>query len=270
MAVWFIQNRDYTGSWQKRYITIRRIEPEAVADGKLVVPREIDGFKVLGIGAWNILTDRVPYEALTSYSGDSLESVVNHYRVLDEIERIEELVLPEGLDFIGSYALEGSRSLLEITFPPDIYVSCFAFGSLPIKTDSVFRPKKIILYSDSVVDIKDYTAIEFLKESKAEIYIRYHNQGQFYYTLSGYVEKIYVDKKIGFFALSSVMGEEDYVDAPPPSYNVKRLIINGKGTSLQFPYYANEPSVNDLSVLDKDGSWISGVKGLYTVRGQHL
>lgn len=279
---------------QKRYITIRKIDSGAVADGKLIIPKEIDGFKVLGIGVWEIIADRAPYEDLhyMDYYDEPFESVQKQYQVIDEIEKIEEIVLPEGLEFlgafslygcynlksitlpdsmvfIGSHALGNSRSLLEIEFPPDIYVSGLTFVSMPMKIDSLFCPKKLILYSDSVLGSDSISAIGLSKENKAEVYIRYHNQRSFYYTLCGYVDKLYVDKKISFLALSSYVsdGESDYMDAPPPSYKVDRLIMNGKGTSLQFPYYANEPSVNDLAVLDKDGSWISGVNGLYTVKG---
>lgn len=258
---------------QKRYITIRKIESDAVENGRLIIPPEIDGFKVLGISVFS-----------AAIFEPSFMSAMKEYCVMDETEKIVELVLPEGLEFLGVFsfygcsslkrivfpeslvcidacALQGSSSLLEVTFPPDIYISGNAFGILPIRVDQIFNPKKIILYSDSLLD--EDNDLVFSKERKPQIFIRFHKQKTFRFALRGYVDKIFVHKKLDcFYLLSCLSEEEDYAVSPPPSYKVKKLVMNGKDTCLQLPYFSDKHSV-----LNKDGYWISGVKGIYTVKG---
>lgn len=283
----WVKSGNYTYQFldvKRRYITIRKIESEAVVNGKLVVPKKIDGLKVLGIGVWHIKADRPPYEVPVGTNEDDYMSVVKKYSVIEKVSDVEELVLPSGLEFlgdfsfcecyglrkivfpdslsfIGMYSLKGSRNLTEVTFPPDIYVSEAAFGVLPMQTDQIFHPEQVILYSDSLLG-EDHV-IMFKKERKPQIFIRFHKQKTFRFVLKGYVDKIFVHKKLDcFYLLSCLSEEEDYAVSPPPSYKVKKLVMNGKDTCLQLPYFSDKHSV-----LNKDGYWISGVKGIYTVKG---
>ena len=238
----------------KRYITIRKIEPEAVQKGKLIVPGEIDSHKVLGIG----IQELPPYAERKNYC------------VMEKAEIIEELVLPDGLEFLGAasfdqckelkkiflpnslviinqFALAGCEKLKEIKFPPGVFVSGTVFGSR--SWEWVYYPQKITLYSDSVF------VWGFLDQELAEVHIRKHGSTSFFleYLLSGNIKKLYIDKKLDLFRLVMTYADEDSINLT--DYHVDKLIMNGKNTSLDL-----SEKVNDIPPS-------GGLKGLYTVKG---
>ncbi len=237
----------------KRYITIRKIEDAAVENGKLLVPKEIDGYPVLGIG--------------TLYSGSPLET--SDCCVMEHPEIVEELVLPEGLEYLGysafylcnglkkiempdtlvlisEYALVGSQEMNMdfVEFPYQIYIDCDAFGSY-----SWMYIEKAVVYSDSMIPFW-YPAEAGFSITK-ELKICYHGKDSYRFCLPGSIKKIYVDNRIKNFTLH--MHEDS--DGGLLDSTIRELIINGKETKWI--------AYDEITQVGLEG----GVRGLYTVKG---
>lgn len=264
---------------QKKYITIRKIDSEAVQGRKLVIPKEIDGHQVLGIGLW---TDWVAAGFENCYHVIEQKQDMTGYALASQQSNIAELILPEGLEFLGALSFHRCFGLKkvslpnslvsiriqalydckigELELPPGVYVEGSALsgsgidigegenGGLPYHGCS---PWKITMYSDSLVSFSNTWSANW---EQAELYIRYHEKDNYSLDLPGYIEKLYIDKKLSKFRLGmpyKYAQEENY---EREEYEVNKLIINGKNTELEL--YKRKADILPLS----------GVNGLYTVK----
>lgn len=239
------------------YITIRKIEPGAVQNGRLAIPEWIDNYRVLGVG----MLERPP----VSFEWPDV-------CVMDNMETVEEIVLPERVEIIGegafygctnlkkismpkslvkvgSASLYGCTELKNIEFPEGVYVEKGAFNG---KGDSFCNPQKVVLYSDCVIELGLHSKFRFPKTEQTELYILRHEKDIFHLEfIPGYIDKAYVDKKLSEFRITVPVDEYDKV----MDYCVTNLIMNGKNTKFTF--------VGGLEDLME----MCPVKKLYTVKG---
>lgn len=247
-----------------RYITIRKVEQEALKDGKLSIPYQLDGYIVLGVSVF--------------WDEDYSKLDVERCGVLDEPKTLKELILPDSIEYLGfasfykcfglkkisfskknhlvsiePYALAGCISLKKVKFPPGVYISSLALGHRNGPKDTIFdiHLKKVIQYSDSLVYYNEW----FSEEDETELYIKKHNRNNFVLEMPGNLNKLYIDNELSIFHLK-IKYDETWDDSDPPicNYKIKKLIINGKGTELWLPEEINEvfPA--------------GGLKGVYTVK----
>ena len=259
---------------KKRYITIRKIDSGAVEGKKLVIPKEIDGHQVLGVGLW------------TDWMVSAYE---DYYRVIDRKLDLAEFVLPEGLEFLGASSFKGCSGLKGISLPdslvmirkqalydcnigqmelpPGVYVEGGALsgsgidvgeeednGGLPFQRCSLWN---ITMYSDSLVSFSNTWSADW---GFAQLHIRYHEKDSYSLDLPGFIEKLYIDKKLSKFQLGVAykyeQGQDDeWLDNVRQDYCVNKLIVNGKKTKL------------GLSKRESDEQPPDGIKGLYTIKG---
>lgn len=268
---------------QKKYITIRDFCGILSSDGVLTIPKKIDGHKVLGVGTWPTKVNSSPkdYKHVRSKWGEKM--------IMEERPFIRELVLPDGLEFLGSNsfsqcsnmkkirlpkslvviadgALAGATSLEEIKFPQSVYVDPAAFGYAyggfgSASTSRDCCPLKMTLYSNSVIKFDALSYIGFPKGKKTELDIRYYKNPYYYYALQGYITKLRVDKRILDFQLEMGFAVWDTDTPPMLDFCVTELILNGKKTRLKLSKH-----VNDMPDEHSD-VWKGGVRGLYTVKG---
>lgn len=264
---------------QRKYITIRKIKPEAVQDGKLTIPKYIDGYRVLGLGEWDWywFERRPPYISYT-------ENAKKYACILDEPEIVKQIIVPEGVEYLGTgslfgcsnltqidlpdslvkiadLAFDGCANLEEIEFPPEVYVMDDAFHGY--ESISRMHLKKAVIYSDSYIDFNIAYHPWFQMGEQTELYIRKYKTDNFFLeAMPGYIKKLYVDKKLSKFQLERAYYRWDYDYSRPLDYNVSKLIMNGKDTTLKLSEHVKKPSL--LYENDYDNS---GVKGLYTVKG---
>lgn len=256
---------------KKTYITIRKIASGALENGKLTIPDIIDGHIVLGTGMfWD--------ESYFDENHIMLDK--EQMCILDEPQKLEELILPYSVEFIGfgsfykcenlkkisSYNNNGGESRLvsietgafgathnlrEIVFPTGVSVKKGAFSCWDSEIQHECHLKKITLYTDNVVSKGNW----FPKEEKTEIYIRKHNYSFYTLTVPGDLNKLYVDRKLSLFQLK-MSYTEDWEDDNPPMHNrtVNKLVMNGKDTVLWLP-----EEIDDVLPA-------GGLKGLYTVK----
>ena len=283
---------------QKKYITIRKIDPEAVQGRRLVIPKEIDGHQVLGVGLWTDwvvagfeecyrmmerkkdITGLVPPEWLEIFGYDVCYSMVEQ-----DLVDLTEIVLPEGLEFIGALSFYRYLSVKKISFPnslvvirtralydcpigemelpPGVYVENGALdgsgidigegdddnGGLPFHGCS---PRKITMYSDSLVS---FSNTWFADWGCAQLHIRYYEKDSYSLDLPGYIEKLYIDKKLMKFRLGMAYKNVSEEDGRREDYQVRKLIINGRNTKLE------------LYKRKSDVMLFRSVKGLYTAKG---
>ena len=268
---------------QKKYITIRDFWKIDSPGSALTIPGEIDGHKVLGVGTWPTNSEEVPKYQMHKWSR-GFERIVMQDKPI-----IKEIILPEGLEFLGSdsfydcynlekiylpdslvviadKALSCATDLREIEFPQGVYVDSAAFGGEHKGTHTgagcVSHPLKMVLYSNSYVDLHYGSYISFPRDKNTELDIRYHDNKSYYYELRGYIKKLRVDKRLSSFQLEMEFEDDAHSHLTILDYYVTKLIMNGKNTKLKLSAY-----VNDLPLLHMDDSWNSGVKGLYTVKG---
>ena len=253
---------------QKEYITIRKIDSEAVQGRRLVVPQKIDGHPVIGIGLW------------TNWFISAYEK---HYRVIEQELDISELILPEGLEFLGEASFRRCFGLKKITFPKSlviiragalydcpigemelpsgVYVEDGALDGSGIDIEGDDNgglpyhgcfPWKITMFSDSLISFSNTWSADW---GWAELHIRYHEKDDYSLDLPGYIEKLYIDNKLLKFRLGMVYEDNQEENNRRKDYQVSRLIMNGKNTGLE------------LYKRKEDELPFSGVKGLYTVKG---
>ena len=239
---------------EKRYITIRKIEEDAVVDGKLVVPKEIDGYPVLGVG---IMLDK---------KADFDKTSDNTY-VIEHPEMIRELILPEGMEFLGLAAFDDCLNIEKISMPDSLVwvsvdalsvrihqtrIPCIKFPHGVYAEDNAFHcltAGRAVIYSDCVFERNEYD--HFGIGAYSELRILYHKQDSYTYSLQNSIKKMYVGKKIKNFTL--YMDHDD--DGNVVDYDITKLIMNGKTTGWMA--YENMTEVMPHG----------GVRGLYTVKG---
>lgn len=253
----------------KTYISIRKIREDAIEDGKLVIPKEIDGYKVLGIGIWG------------NYDSDETDKLVknNEFSAVDNMETVQELVIPEGVEYLGfgsfygctnlkkiklpeslvwiaTYALCGSPKVSVMEFSPGVVVERDAFGMEGVLEHGVgyFQVKKIILYSDCKIPF-GWKFDCVISGDNSELHIRYHKEDWYELgELPGKIQKLHVDKRLSHVEIDMPDPEDEDINCYYKYAFVQKLIMNGKSTELVLPSWKN---------VNMEGF----VKGLYTVKG---
>lgn len=245
---------------QKRYIIIRKIKSEAIQpDGTLKIPSEIAGCKVLWIRGDEKAAVETPSPIRKLILPEGLE-VLGKYSFYG-CRNLVKISLPESLARIHMFALEGCVKLKRLLFPQGIYVNRYAFGE-----SITCYPKKMILYSNSIISFDSLSGILFPAGAQTELDIRYYKKTNYCYKIQGYINRLRVDKKLSKLQLE--MGYHRVDDSAPSilDYDVKKLIINGKNTKLKL----SENVGGELLQYINDSwnwNWNSAVKGLYTVKG---
>lgn len=256
----------------KMYITIRKIASGAVKNGKLKIPETIDGHIVLGAGMfWD--------ESYFDENHNMLEK--EQMCILDEPQKLEELILPYTMEFLGygsfykceklekisfynnnggecrlvrieTGAFGATHNMKEIVFPPGVSVGKEAFSCWDSEWKHECRLRKITIYTDNVLSRGNW----FPEGEKPDLYIRKHMYPFYALTVPGDLNKLYIDKNISLFQLK-IAYEEDWDDDAPPMLNcmVNKLVMNGKETVLWLPEEVNE-------ILPA-----GGLQGIYTVKG---
>ncbi len=233
------------------YITIRKVEEGAIQNGMLAIPERVDGYEVIGVG----LLER------PDVSFDLSDACIS-----DNTDIIEKVVLPEKLEIIGigsfygcsnlnkvsmpnslieikNASFQGCTKLQRIEFPVGVYVNEGAFNR-----SNNFR--KVVLYSDCLIPF-DCT-FQFPAAKQTELYIMRHEKDFFELDyIPGYLQKVYVDKKLSEFRLGISRGEDDELF----DNCVSKLIMNGKNT--EFSVAATPDEIREMCPLRK----------LYTVKG---
>ncbi len=112
----------------KKYITIRYIDN---VGKKLVIPETVDGHKVIGVGCFGLSEE--PSEdggwQGGEMSGGLFSESVSVWKGQTDCA-VEEIVLPEGLEFIGTYAFQKMKNnqLYKVDFPESlVYIGSGAF-----------------------------------------------------------------------------------------------------------------------------------------------
>lgn len=234
----------------KKYVTIRRVEDTALENGVLTIPSEIDGYQVLGVGAFNFKP-----------SGGSL--IGEGCCILEKPELLQKVIFSEGIEVIGMCSFFGCANLKQIHFPQSlVYIAALAFykcGKISelafpqgiVVGDNAFdnlQVKKTTVYSNCIFPdhAEDAFVLNYNKKLKSVLYINYYEKDYYKYTMFGYQEKIYVSPDIIKFSLDVDVDESDNVYA-----RVKQLIINGRHTKL---------------VLHEEINYLV-VYGIYTMKG---
>ena len=132
-------------SEEKKLITIRKIEN---ANGKLEIPEEIDGYKVVGIGRSDRLPSRLGIaESEYEYSDFGLEEM----SVLPESSGgVTEIIIPKYIQFVGICAFENCNSLKKVKINKrDVNLYLYGEAFLDCnKLESVNLPEKVCTDGD--------------------------------------------------------------------------------------------------------------------------
>ena len=233
------------------YITIRRVEEAALKDGVLTIPSELDGYRVIGVGAFNVKIK--PGSMQTELEGSGC--------ILEKPELLLEVVFPEGIEVIGQESFSRCHNLKQIHFPESlVYIAPYSFyGCMDVSElsfpqgvvldNDIFhelQAKKITVYSNTRCEIAPNNINN--RKIKSELYIKYYERGTYYYYLKGYFDKLYISPGISEFDLSGEYYRDSDSQKYIPCFELNKLIVNAKSMKLSMS------SVMNLS-------------GIYTVKG---
>ena len=239
----------------KKYITIRKVEEAALKNGVLTIPSELDGYQVLGVGAFNV--------ELKSNSDFPYTEFTENCCILEKPELLRKVIFSEGIEVIGMRSFQGCNNLLQVTFPQSlVYIAFCAFNGCQSIAELAFpqgtvvgdfafdslQARKTTLYANCTLPV--LFEPNHNKKIKSVVRINYYEKDYYEYTMMGYLEKIYVAPGITKFSLSA----ETYGAIEPDKFvdfYLKRLIINARCTNLKI----------------QDGINIYGLAGIYTVKG---
>lgn len=147
-------------SEEKKLITIRKIEN---AKGKLTIPKEIDGYKVVGLGRSFELPRQLKIEE-AEHEYDDLDS--EEVPVLPvSSENVTEIEIPNYIQFVGVHAFENSKNLKKV------------------KIDK--RTKKLYLYGGAFTECKALKSVNLPKEVWAERDV---------FSMCGSIDKVTIEK----------------------------------------------------------------------------
>ena len=234
------------------FITIRRVEEAAIKNGVLTIPSQVDGYRVIGVGAINV--ELAP-------TSDLFAVLKGNGCILEKPELLREVVFSEGIEVIGQESFFECSNLKEIHFPKSlVYIGHIAFRrceeitELAIPQGVVFsgsqfgslQVRKTILYSNT--DFGFAPNNKNNKKIKSEMYINYYEKDIYDYKGAGYLEKLYISPGISKFNLSGVTDWAEELDRMVSYFDLNRLIINARCTELKIT------SIINLS-------------GIYTVEG---
>ena len=239
------------------YITIRRVEEAAIKDGVLTIPSQVDGYRVIGVGAFKV--ELAP-------TSDLFAVLKGNGCILEKSELLQKVVFSEGIEVIGQRSFFGCQNLKQIHFPESlVYICPYAFCGCEGISELSFpqgvvlggaelgyiqfgflQVRKTTLYSNTKVGITPNDVNN--KKIKSEMYINYYEQASYDYQGKGYLEKLYISPEISKFNLSGVTDWAEELDRMVSYFDLNRLIINARCTELKIT------SIINLS-------------GIYTVEG---
>ena len=240
------------------FITIRRVEEAAIKNGVLTIPSQVDGYRVIGVGAINVEPVSIPDSPYT-------EGVKGNGCILKKPELLREVVFLEGIEIVGQESFFECSNLERIHFPESLvyirhcaFLGCEGISELAFPQGVVshgspfgtpFCPlqvRKTIMYSNMKLEFVPNGKNN--KKIKSELYIKYYEQASYDYQGKGYLEKLYVSPGISKFNLSGVTDWAEELDRMVSYFDLNRLIINARCTELKIT------SIINLS-------------GIYTVEG---
>lgn len=234
---------DYTYhilSEEKKLITIRKIEN---ANGKLEIPEEIDGYKVVGIGRSDKLPSRLGIaESEYEYSDFGLEEM----SVLPESsDGVTEIIIPKYIQFVGICAFENCNNLKKVKINKRD-VNLYLYGEAFLDCDrleSVNLPEKVCTEGDvfsccGTIDevtmgISIPTEQEKCLFSGTNIKVlRFENKKKIYdisrYT-NGKIGTIYLGKNVK----KLVLKESDKKYRNWEIFEIDKLLVEGKNTAIE-------------------------------------
>ena len=234
------------------YITIRRVEEAAIKEGVLTIPSQVDGYRVLGVGAFNVEPDPV--------LGFPLGAIKGNGCILERPELLREVVFSEGIEVIGQESFFKCSNLKQIHFPESlVYIGHFAFtdcegiSELAIPQGVVLSGSQFGSLQVRKTTIYSNTDLGFApnnnnKKIKSEMYINYYEKDSYDYEGAGYLEKLYISPGISKFNLSGVTEWVEELERRVSHFELHQLIINAKWTELKITSMIN-------------------LSGIYTVEG---
>ncbi|WP_182431555.1 leucine-rich repeat domain-containing protein [Clostridium sp. AF34-13] len=229
-------------SEEKKLITIRKIEN---ANGKLEIPEEIDGYKVVGIGRSDRLPSRLGIaESEYEYSDFGLEEM----SVLPESSGgVTEIIIPKYIQFVGICAFENCNSLKKVKINKrDVNLYLYGEAFLDCnKLESVNLPEKVCTDGDvfSCCGTIDEVTMGISMSTNADDsdcvfsgtnikVLRFENKKKIYdisrYT-NGKIGTIYLGKNVK----KLILKESDKKYRNWEIFEIDKLLVEGKNTAIE-------------------------------------
>lgn len=235
------------GKLKEKYISIRRVEMAALDHGVLTIPSEIDGYQVLGVGAFDVVPNPwIPYIRTT---GDC--------RLLEQGELLQKVVFSEGIEVIGIASFKGCMNLKEVIFPDSlVYIAGCAFEdscriselSFPQGVVTKAAPfstlylKRLTIFSNSPFPVGLSTS----PVKKTDVYLRFCEKENYNYWFDGYIKKFYVGSGIKKLRLCFMYDCEVKIGG-----SIEKLIINDRHTGLDIDGAVGASDVNGVYTVKK-------------------
>lgn len=229
---------------EKKYITIRNVEN---AGETLKIPAEIDGYKVIGVGCWGLSAGKIDDGG---WQGGKMTGELSDGKICAENDKIKNVVLPEGLEFVGTGAFYSEMigsELCNINFPESlVYIGSDAFRNQKALKD-ISLPSGTYVDVQAFPGVNNWKRVEFFSDcriqddnfpgNKDTVIIKKKGEN-FYSVPDSILEKtqhIYLN---GAFGKVFFQSDEDVIDdvygtvSLPVTVYIERVYINNKKTTI--------------------------------------
>lgn len=210
----------------KKEISISKV---ANVKNQLVIPTEIDGYKVTGLG--------MLYDTFYIYEEEGYP--VDEYRIVakEDINKVKSIAIPEGVKYIGTNSFYGMRKLKDISFPNSLQsIQSDAFVSidaeeivLPVNLNYIsnysFRDcsslKRVLIKSKELSFSDEYPAFKSCEALKEVILDGVEKMNMDGFNLNENADKLVISASVKEIVMLTC--------------NFKQVIV--KGTKTEFYWY---------------------------------
>lgn len=227
-------------------IELREINSQ---DSKIIVPKHIDGYKVVSIG----YSGMVGADTIYGAEGIYLDEDINSLRLKGCDTTLVEITIPQGVQYIGACAFKDFKLLQNVNINDDIvaiygksFEGCSSLSKINIPSNAaigndIFRLceslKNISLScqnirgTDRLFDGSNLDVIHFTGKTDKEYVL---NIDDYRFGVNNHIKKVIIDSEIEKVSLNR---------------NVTEVIINGKNTKLtteKSSEYINECTIKTV------------------------
>lgn len=229
---------------------------------KVIIPEQIDGHPVVGIGTLysveEIYLENIDTACLAGTGRDHIKELVFPDSVMyigsgafRDFQNLQNITLPGKVKVIGDYAFAGCDRLQRLDIPPYARIRNHAFDMKgKLSTVNVTSQTVLGYYTFGSHDIEGNAQIDRMNIMKGT--------GTMQDVGSGRIQSMYVQKGIERLNLSPDEGAD---------FSVAHLYINGKNTTLlNEQSYANEKEMSKIGMIHT----VKGAKAIKLARKQKI